>query len=60
VGKHLAHGGHPLNHSGFKGVIIVETGLGHVNKALYSSIRPAREKGVHIFMTLQIIGDCVH
>jgi len=45
---------------GYKGVIIVGTGLGHVNKELYPAIRRAQEKGVHIFMTLQTIWGYVH
>jgi len=40
---------------GYKGIIIVGTGLGHVNKELYPAIVRAKEKGVHIFMTLQTI-----
>jgi glutamyl-tRNA(Gln) amidotransferase subunit D len=46
--------------SGYKGVIIVGTGLGHVNKALYPAIERAQEKGVHVFMTLQTIWGYVH
>ena len=40
---------------GYKGIIIIGTGLGHVNKELYPSIARAREKGVYMFMTLQTI-----
>jgi len=40
---------------GYKGVIIVGTGLGHVNKELYPAIERAHAKGVHMFMTLQTI-----
>ncbi|MBN2615794.1 MAG: Glu-tRNA(Gln) amidotransferase subunit GatD [Bacteroidales bacterium] len=40
---------------GYKGVIIVGTGLGHVNKELYPAIERAHAKGVHLFMTLQTI-----
>lgn len=40
---------------GYKGVVIVGTGLGHVNKELYPAIVRAKEKGVHLFMTLQTI-----
>lgn len=41
--------------AGYKGIIIVGTGLGHVNKELYPAIERAHEKGVHMFMTLQTI-----
>ena len=45
---------------GYKGVIIVGTGLGHVNKDLYPAIERAKEKGVMIFMTLQTLWGYVH
>jgi len=45
---------------GYKGIIIVGTGLGHVNRELYPAIERAREKGVLIFMTLQTIWGYVH
>jgi glutamyl-tRNA(Gln) amidotransferase subunit D len=45
---------------GYKGIIIVGTGLGHVNKELYPAIERAQAKGVHIFMTLQTIWGYVH
>jgi len=45
---------------GYKGIIIVGTGLGHVNKELYPAIERAHEKGVHMFMTLQTIWGYVH
>jgi len=45
---------------GYKGIIIVGTGLGHVNKELYPAIVRANEKGVHMFMTLQTIWGFVH
>jgi glutamyl-tRNA(Gln) amidotransferase subunit D len=41
--------------AGYKGIIIVGTGLGHVNKELYPAIVRAQEAGVHVFMTLQTI-----
>lgn len=41
--------------AGYKGIIIIGTGLGHVNKELYPAIERAHAKGVHIFMTLQTI-----
>ena len=46
--------------NGYKGVIIVGTGLGHVNKALYPAIKRAKEKGVMLFMTLQTLWGYVH
>jgi len=41
--------------AGYRGIIIVGTGLGHVNKELYPALVRAKEKGVHVFMTLQTI-----
>ena len=46
--------------NGYKGVIIVGTGLGHVNKDLYPAIERAKEKGVMLFMTLQTLWGYVH
>jgi len=46
--------------AGYRGIIIVGTGLGHVNKELYPAIVRAKEKGVHVFMTLQTIWGYVH
>jgi glutamyl-tRNA(Gln) amidotransferase subunit D len=46
--------------AGYKGIIIVGTGLGHVNKELYPAIERAHQKGVHMFMTLQTIWGYVH
>ena len=46
--------------AGYKGVIIVGTGLGHVNKELYPAIERAHAKGVHMYMTLQTIWGYVH
>jgi len=40
---------------GYKGIIFVGTGLGHVNKELYPAIKRAHENGVHMYMTLQTI-----
>jgi glutamyl-tRNA(Gln) amidotransferase subunit D len=45
---------------GYRGIIIVGTGLGHVNKELYPAIENANTKGVHMFMTLQTIWGYVH
>jgi glutamyl-tRNA(Gln) amidotransferase subunit D len=46
--------------AGYKGIIFVGTGLGHVNKELYPAIERANEKGVHMYMTLQTIWGYVH
>ena len=46
--------------AGYKGIIIVGTGLGHVNKELYPAIERANAKGVHMFMTLQTLWGYVH
>ena len=45
---------------GYKGVVIIGTGLGHVNKELYPAIDRAHKKGVHMFMTLQTIWGYVN
>jgi len=45
---------------GYKGIIIVGTGLGHVNKELYPAIERAHAKGVHMYMTLQTLWGYVH
>ncbi|PLX13524.1 MAG: Glu-tRNA(Gln) amidotransferase GatDE subunit D [Marinilabiliales bacterium] len=46
--------------NGYKGIVIVGTGLGHVNKELYPAIKRAAAKGVHMYMTLQTIWGYVH
>ncbi len=46
--------------NGYKGIIIVGTGLGHVNKDLYPAIERAQKKGIPVFMTLQTIWGFVH
>src|SRR3989339_423765 len=46
--------------NGYKGIIIIGTGLGHVNKPLYPAIERAVKKGVHIFMTVQTLWGYVH
>lgn len=45
---------------GYKGIIIVGTGLGHVNKELYPAIERAHARGVHMFMTVQTIWGYAH
>lgn len=44
-----------LIENGYKGIIIIGTGLGHVNKPLYPAIVRAREKGVAVYMTVQTL-----
>ena len=46
--------------NGYKGIVIVGTGLGHVNKELYPAIERAHAKGVVMYMTLQTIWGYVH
>jgi len=45
---------------GYKGIIIIGTGLGHVNKELYPAIERATAKGVAIYMTVQTLWGYVH
>lgn len=46
--------------NGYKGIIIIGTGLGHVNKPLYPAIERARKKGVAVYMVVQTIWGYVH
>ncbi len=39
----------------YKGIIIAGTGLGHVNKPLYPSLKRAYDKGIHVYMTVQTL-----
>jgi len=41
--------------NGYKGIVIAGTGLGHVNRPLYDSLRRAHEKGVAVYMTVQTL-----
>ncbi len=41
--------------NGYRGIVIAGTGLGHVNKPLYSALRRAVDAGMHIFMTVQTL-----
>ncbi len=45
---------------GYKGIIIIGTGLGHVNKELYPAIERATARGVAIYMTVQTLWGYVH
>ncbi len=40
---------------GYRGIIFIGTGLGHVNKELYPAIEYAQAKGVFMYMTLQTL-----
>jgi glutamyl-tRNA(Gln) amidotransferase subunit D len=51
---------HAIIDQGYKGVVIIGTGLGHVNKELYPAIERAHAEGVHMYMTLQTIWGYVH
>jgi glutamyl-tRNA(Gln) amidotransferase subunit D len=44
-----------LTDNGYKGIVIAGTGLGHVNKPLYPSLRRACDAGIHIYMTVQTL-----
>ncbi|HPR65179.1 MAG TPA: Glu-tRNA(Gln) amidotransferase subunit GatD [Thermoanaerobaculia bacterium] len=46
--------------NGYKGIIIGGTGLGHVNRLLFPSIRNAVQRGVHVYMTVQTLWGYVH
>jgi glutamyl-tRNA(Gln) amidotransferase subunit D len=45
--------------SGYRGIIIEGTGLGHVGKTMYSSIEKAKKNGLFIGMTSQCIDGTV-
>ena len=45
---------------GHKGIIIVGTGLGHINRELYPALQRAKDKGVSVFMTLQTLWGYVN
>ena len=51
---------HSLIDSGYRGIVIVGTGLGHVNKPLYPAIERAQHEGVAIYMTLQTLWGYVN
>jgi len=51
---------HSLIDMGYKGIIIVGTGLGHVNRELYPALERAQKENVAVFMTLQTIWGYVH
>ncbi len=41
--------------NGYKGIVIAGTGLGHLNKPLYPSLKRASEKGIAVYMTVQTL-----
>ena len=41
--------------SGYRGIVIAGTGLGHVNKPVYPALRRAIAMGVHVVMTVQTL-----
>ena len=41
--------------NGYRGIIIAGTGLGHVNKPLYPSLKRAHEKNISVYMTVQTL-----
>lgn len=41
--------------NGYKGIVIAGTGLGHVNKPLYPSLKRANDEGVAVYMTVQTL-----
>ena len=49
-----------LVESGYKGIVIAGTGLGHVNKLVYPAIERAIKRGVAIYMTVQTLWGYVH
>ena len=49
-----------LIEKGYKGIIIIGTGLGHVNKPLYPAIERAVKAGVAVYMTVQTLWGYVH
>ena len=40
---------------GYRGIVIAGTGLGHVNKATYRALQYAKDRGVHVYMTVQTL-----
>jgi glutamyl-tRNA(Gln) amidotransferase subunit D len=51
---------HSIIDNGYKGVVWVGTGLGHINKEMYPAVERAKAEGVHQYMTLQTIWGYVH
>ncbi|MBL6963660.1 MAG: Glu-tRNA(Gln) amidotransferase subunit GatD [Bacteroidetes bacterium] len=51
---------HSMIDQGYKGIVIIGTGLGHVNTELYPALERAQKEGVNVFMTVQTIWGYVH
>ena len=41
--------------NGYRGIVIAGTGLGHVNKPVYSALERAQKEGVAVYMTVQTL-----
>lgn len=41
--------------SGYKGIVIAGTGLGHVNKPLYPALKKCQEANIAVYMTVQTL-----
>ncbi len=41
--------------NGYRGIVIAGTGLGHVNKPLYPSLKRCQERGIAVYMTVQTL-----
>lgn len=46
--------------SGYRGIVIAGTGLGHVNKPVYPALERACKKGVAVYMTVQTLWGYTH
>jgi len=44
-----------LTDNGYRGIVIAGTGLGHVNKPLYPSLKRACDRGIAVYMTVQTL-----
>jgi glutamyl-tRNA(Gln) amidotransferase subunit D len=41
--------------NGYRGIVVAGTGLGHVNKPLYPSLKRACDRGIAVYMTVQTL-----
>ena len=46
--------------NGYKGIVWVGAGLGHINKEMYPAVEKAHTAGIHQYMTLQTIWGYVN
>jgi glutamyl-tRNA(Gln) amidotransferase subunit D len=44
-----------LVETGYRGIVIAGTGLGHVNRPLFPALQRAVDQGVHVVMTVQTL-----